>query len=211
MAVQVIKLDQLKTWLPKAAREEHIRIARKGLKDYLAREPGLKYNIICDGKVAFSETEVKPFGVIKYVFVRLPQIGRFALQTARDLSPVESGRYKNSWILVADDQPVNEFAIPSNVVQLILVNDQPYARKIELRGAKRRGVPPGIVEKVRQIVIRRFPQSITADISYIELKGAYVLKRNYVQIRRSGRQRLHTRAGRELTYPALIMTQRPLF
>ena len=209
MAVQIIKLEQLKTWLPQAARLEHIRIARSGLQKYLEKEPGLKYNIITDGKIAFSETEVKPFGVIKYVFVRLPQIGRFALQTARNLSPVESGRYKNSWKLVADGVLVEE--VPNNVSELILVNDQPYARKIELRGARRRGVPPGIVEKVRQIVIRRFPQSITANIRYIELKDAYVLKKNYIQIRRSGSRRLHTKAGRELTYPALVMVQKPLF
>jgi hypothetical protein len=101
---------------------------------------------------------------------------------------------------------VGENSIPSDVKELILVNNQPYARKIHTRGARLRGVPPGIVERVRQIILWRFRQTVVVDLRYIELTNAYVLKHDYIQVRKSGRLRLHTKAGTELTYPALVMT-----
>ena len=200
-------INHLKNFAPEIARREHIRIAREGLERVKSKSPDVPYRIIVDGKAAFSEEQVKPFGVIKYVFIRLPQITRFAILTAQDLSPVESGRYKKSWILIVDGKPFfSLFDLPNNAKEIIVVNFQPYARKIHVRGARIRQVPPGIVEKVRQLTRRRFGSQANLDMRFIELQGGWVLRRDYVQIRKSGRRRLHTRAGREITYPALIIT-----
>jgi hypothetical protein len=109
---------------------------------------------------------------------------------------------------LVDKQQADENLIPDDAEELILVNFQPYARKIHVRGARLRNVPPGIVERVRQIVQRRFGISFVINLEFIELHGAYVLKRDYVQRRRSGRLRLHTRRGEELTYPALVVRQK---
>jgi hypothetical protein len=202
----VINLN-LQRFSPEVARRKHIEVARKSLNAFLARQgdkPG--YQIFADGIPVMSEDAVRPFGVIQYVFLRMGQVGKLAIQTARDLSPVQSGRYKKSWMLIADRNLVNENSVPNQVQELILVNNQPYARKIHVRGARIRNVPPGIVEKVRQIVLRKYRQTVVIDLKYIELEGAYVLKNDYVQVRKSGRRRLHTKAGTELTYPALVMT-----
>ncbi len=203
---QVINLN-LKRFDPEVARQKHIEIAKKGLNAFLANQKTKpSYRIIVDESLAASENQVKPFGIITYVFLRMSQVGIFAIQTARDLSPVQSGRYRKSWMILIDGKLVSETLVPDDVKEIILVNNQPYARKIQVRGARIVGVPPGIVEKIKQLVLRQFRNSIVASVGYIELRNAYVLKKDYIQIRRSGRRRLHTKAGSELTYPALIMT-----
>lgn len=203
---QVLELN-LKRFNPENAKKIHIETARKALGEFLSRQKDKpEYKILVDGAEALSENQVKPFGIIKYIFLRMAQVGKLAISTARELSPVMSGKYKQSWVLIADRVLVNENSIPNNVKELILVNPQPYARKIHVRGARFRGVPPGIVEKVRQITLRSFRNTIVGEVRYIELNGAYVLKKDYVQVRRNGRLRLHTKAGAELTYPALVMT-----
>lgn len=207
-AEQIINLN-LEKFSPEAARRKHIEIAKKGLEAFLSRQQDKpSYRLVVDGFAASSEENVKPFGVIQYVFLRMSLVGKFALITARDLSPVQSGKYKRSWILVADGELVSENSIPNNTKELVLVNNVPYARKIQVRGARKRNVPPGIVEKIKQLVLRQYRNTITAEMRYIELQNAYVLRKDYVQKRRNGRRRLHTKAGAELTYPALIMTQK---
>jgi hypothetical protein len=183
-------------------------VAREVLRSFVARQKTKPdYYLLVDGVKASSEDQVKPFGVIRYVFLRMKQVGKYAIQTARELSPVASGRYKRSWMLIADGEQVGEDQVPENTKQLILVNNQPYARKIHLRGARFRSVPPGIVEKVRQMAMRRF-KTVDIQLRFIQLHGGYVLRQDYVQVRKSGRKRTHTKAGTELTYPALVMTQK---
>lgn len=202
-------ISHLKDFVPEIAKLEHIRIAKEGLNRIKIKNPEIPYRIIVDGKPTFREEEVRPFGVIKYIFLRLPQIGKFAIQTARDLSPVQSGRYKKSWRLIADGKTVGENQIPNDVKRLVLVNVQPYARKIHLRGARLRNVPPGIVEKVKQITNNKFKSQVKTNIEFLELHAAYVLQKDYVQtMARHGVNRLHTRAGKQITYPALIMSPR---
>lgn len=205
---RIINLN-LKTLPPKLAQETQVRIARHQLARVLGNGPDKpQYSLFVDGAPAVDENTVKPFGVITYIFVRFGQVGRFVLNTARDQSPVASGRYKRSWILVADRVQVEENSVPMNCEELILVNTQPYSRKIHVRGARLRGVPPGIVERVRQIALRRFRATFNIDMKYITLAGGYKLKHNYIQTRKNGKRRLHTKAGEELTYPALVITSK---
>jgi hypothetical protein len=205
---QVLAIN-LKRFQPEEAKKEHIRIAKEVLNKFLsAQKEKIDYQIVVDGFPSGSENNVQPYGVIRYNFLRMAAVGKYAKKTAQDLSPVQSGRYKKSWLLVADGQLVNENNIPNNSKEIILVNNQPYARKIHLRGARLRGVPPGIVEKTRLIVRRRFGRITDLNIRFISLAGGYKLQKDYIQTRKSGRTRLHTKAGTELTYPALIIRAR---
>lgn len=219
---QVITL-QLDRFSPEQAKRRHIEIARRGLAAFMARQQERPaYRIEVDGRPAANEEQVKPFGLIIYRFMRMPQVGRFAISTAREISPVQSGRYKKSWFLIADSAEVSENAIPESVQRIILTNDQPYARKIHVRGASIRGVPPGIVERVRQMVLRRYGAIVNANIEFLTLSGGYVLRggaprKAAAQNRRSsafraGRTHLRGRAdtgkGKNLTYPALVLTPR---
>jgi hypothetical protein len=104
---------------------------------------------------------------------------------------------------------LNEVA-PAASAELIVTNDQPYHRKIDT-GHMRMSVPPGIVEDARQAVMRRFGNVIQAQRRVITLGGAYVLAGVFHQgYRPHARTRLQkdTAAGRELNYPALVISQR---
>lgn len=211
----------LKKLSPEEAKKTHIKVARAALKELQSRqkEP-LPYALYVDGAlvdplvmyidsaggVSKGEDRVKPFGTIKYVFLRMQQVARYALVTAQELSPVQSGRYKKSWSVIVDRVEMTPDKVPPEAREIIVVNYQPYARKIHMRGARLRNVPPGIVEKLRQMVRRQFGKVVNTELKFIKLQGGYVLKRDYIQIRRSGRRRQRDPKGTELSYPALVIT-----
>lgn len=205
----VIRL-QLDRFSPEAARQKHIEIARAGLGAFLSRQsarPDVKIEV--DGHAALSEDQVRPFGIIVYHFQRMREIVEFALDQARQLSPVLSGAYRNAWFVMADGSEVSVADVP-NSGTVIVTNDQPYSRKINV-GAKgfERYVPPGIVEKVRQQVIRKYGAVVDTNIEFITLDGGYVLKhglRRIHQGRRYGGIRNDAQAGSALTYPSLSLT-----
>lgn len=202
----VLELN-LNKFKPEELRRKHIEIARAVLKGFQARQPEvLPYEIVVDGARAGSEDSVRSGGVIRYNFLRMATIGRYALLTARELSPVRTGHYKQSWIVIADRTQVDENTIPNDAQELIVVNFQPYSRKIHTRGARVLNIPPGIVERLRQNTRRRFKSLIKTDIRYISLQGGYTLKKPYIQTRKSGRRRIRDVAGSDLTYPALVIT-----
>ncbi|MCW2243579.1 hypothetical protein [Azospirillum canadense] len=205
----------------------HAEIARKGLAEHLAGLNGPPPEVVTyvDGRRGLSEDTVKPYGVIRYDFHRLAEVAAFALRRCRELSPVKEGRYQESWFVMAASRQVADGAIP-NTGELIMTNDQPYHRKLEMtvnadhwRGKARARLPAGIVERVRQEVRREFGRTVEASISFITLQGGYVLKgrahlKPAKQSRRSrayraGRKHLaprkDTAVGQPMTYPAIFL------
>lgn len=196
-AVERIFAPVLQAYSPEAQRLALISLAQKGIEDFVKRNPGVTYTIQVNGATVSSENAVGlgP-ATISYTIQRLPDVGRYAITTAVALSPPgPTGRYKNAWFLLADSVETDRNRIPGDVQELILVNDEPYARKINVRGARLQSIPPGIVERVRQLVLRRYGALVIANIDFITLKGGYILKRN---------TRRH-RAGEEMTYPCLVI------
>jgi hypothetical protein len=196
---------QLEKFKPEAVRQAHIAFARKGLAEFFRgqrEKPG--FTIEVDGRPATSEQSVKPFGVITYRFVRLQQIGTAALAEARRVSPYRSGRYRRSWFAMANGAEIDLMAIPPGVREILITNDQPYSRKINV-GAKGFKTHAGLVEKVKELMKRRFGNLAEFRVIYITLGGGHVLKND--QMRR-GRPRRDARAGSDLTYPALKITMR---
>ncbi len=187
---------RLQQFSPEAIRQRHIALARRGLAEYRARHTDkTQVQIFVDGHAAASETEVQPFGTIAYL-IRAPilaEAARYAKRVAREISPVVSGRYREGWTIVADGVELEDEEIPPRATELIVVNGVPYARKIEIFGARLVGVPPGIVERVREHVVQRYGRDVLTSIDYVHLEGGYVLKRP---------------PGGEMTYPALVMRAR---
>ncbi len=164
---------------------------------------------------------------VRVFLTYLREIAVFGLKVLRDLSPVESGTYRDSHFCMALGQEVEPLQIPANARQFILVNDLPYARKIHTRGARLNGVPPGIYERARKVILSRYGRVVHIDMMFISnMGGAYVLKGqqlsqaaryakaiaaggpNVVGGRFYRTNRADLRAGRTLTYPALLV--RPL-
>jgi len=206
---QVIRL-QLDKYGPEAARLKHIEIARQGLSKFLSGQSARPdVTIEVDGHAAASEDQVKPFGVITYRFLRMREIAAFAIDYAKSISPVESGRYRASWFALLGGREIAVDAIPSNG-SVIITDDQPYARKVHV-GARGFEKYAGIVEKVRQQVLRKYGKIVTADIQFITLEGGWVLRHGLRKIhkgRRYGGIRNDAKEGDEITYPALNIEPR---
>jgi hypothetical protein len=193
----------LSRFSPEEAKKLHIEIARRVLADFLAsQEEKPEIQIWVDGQLVGSEESVRPFGRIEYRILRMPQIARYGIVTARGISPVDSGRYRRSWFLLVDGVETAENSVAPTAREIIITNDQPYARKIEVRGARRAAVPvpPGIVERLRQLILRKYGGQVVVTIRYLELRGGYVLKRPRGRRRRRGPQ--------QVNYPALVLTPR---
>lgn len=150
------------------------------------------YALFVNGESNRAEEQVEPPGPIVYVFDYQAEIAQFALAWARASSPVSSGAYRDAWFILADGAVTD----PKDVTEgqtLLITNDRPYARKIEV-GAMKVNIPPLIVERLRQAVRAEYP-FVAADVKYVQLAGGYVLKRHKG---RNGR-----RAGDQISYPAL--------
>jgi len=195
---RIVPITPLSRFTPQQMRNLFILYAKKGITDFMSRQSeSIPYTIEVNGIESISENAIGlGGGTISYRLQRLPQVGRYAKLTAMLISPQgPTGEYKQAWFLLVDGKEVSESDIPNDVDELILVNDVPYARKINVRGARLQGIPPGIVERVRQLVLRRFGGFVTANIEFHTLQRGYILKRSTRRVR----------AGEQLTYPTLVM------
>lgn len=212
----------------------HARYAKKVLAAHLATLPEKpEVDRYVDGRKGAPEESVKFGGVIRYEFLRLGSVAHMALDLARQLSPVGPGRtskdktkahYRDAWFLMVDGKEVDR--VPPGAREIILTNDMPYHRKLEMTvnsdGIMGKGTfsrPAGIVEKVRQQLFRRFGEnSFDAQITFMDLQNAYVLKGRGRQLTylkdipkrgiRAGMPRPMKKdraAGVTMTYPALII------
>ncbi|HYF88977.1 hypothetical protein [Azospirillum sp.] len=211
---------------PPEAQKRHAEIARKGLVEHLAQSKTPPQVVtFVDGRKGASEDSVKFGGVIRYEFHRLAEVAAFALRRAQELSPVDSGAYKDAWFVMAGGKQVPAEGVP-NTGEIVVTNDKPYHRKLEMTvnanhwrtGKAMARLPAGIVERLRQEVFRQFP-GVYASVDFITLQGGYVLKgRSQLRLAkqnrqssayRAGRKHLATRkdtaAGQQMTYPALIL------
>lgn len=169
-----------------------------------------RYERYVNGNLGAAEETVVPPGPILYVFHWWREVVEFALQSLVERSPDKSGRYKQSWFVMTPGGRLKDFDnIPINS-EVILCNDQPYSRKIDV-GHMRMSVPPGVVEDARKMVLSKFGNLVTARRTMIPLPGGYVLKgrfrRGYRQFART-KLRKDTQAGAQMTYPALVLSMK---
>ena len=199
---------QMARFSPQEARKRHIAIA------FMGRQPVRPMvRIETDNRPVTSEEQVKPFGLIVYRFDRMMEVASFALREAEEASPVRSGRYKRSWFLMLGTQEIGLDKIPAKAT-IILTNDQPYSRKINVgaKGFEKYMVPSGIVERVRQKVRQRYGSVVTASVQYIQFPGGgHVLTKSLRSKRSNGRRggfRSDSMKSMAITYPALVLTPR---
>ena len=176
---------------------------------------------VVDGKPGAALESVKVPGVILFRLGVLQEVAQFALMAARELSPVKSGRYRESWVVLVDGKPPVDGGSPIGPDSVVhIVNTQPYARKIHVRGAKFSGVAPRIADRLANKVRAEFgTASLRTTVAFIELPGGYALKRALASpsvnqnVRRTGSSgfRRAQKAGQALRYPAVLIRQRRSF
>jgi hypothetical protein len=176
---------------PVAAQKMLVDRARSILAEFMAGQAVKPLvRILTDGRETGTETTVRPFGLIRYEFLRIRDAVSFALREAERLSPVSSGRYRKSWVTLQDGVLVGLDAI-DGTRPVMITNTQPYSRKINT-GSKGFKVYAGIVDKVRAAVRTRYRGAVTARVQYVELSPGYRLRRR-------------PRTGQSLVYPAVII------
>jgi hypothetical protein len=169
--------------------------------------------VTVDGRQGAPLTDVKPDGgsiIVEYELITdvLVWIG----DTLRARSPVQSGAYRDGWTLLADG---TEVAVNDDVPgadEYTFVNTVPYARKIEV-GLTESGrafviqVPNRIAERTAKDAASKFGNIAKIANTFIALENAYTLKNDAVSRARPGRRRRVTsRAGSEITYPAITVS-----
>lgn len=198
---------------PEAVNAALAAFARTSLAEAIAAgEASPRYDRFVNNQAGRAEESVIAPGPILYVFSWWSEIIGFALEYLIARSPEHSGRFRKSWFVMANGSPVADLdAIPTDA-EVVITNDQPYARKIEV-GHMHMSVPAGVVEAALQAVKKTYGAAVTARKTFLLLPGGYVLRGHFHRgIGRYARRRLRpdTQAGQPVTYPALTLRLKEL-
>lgn len=203
LATEAIAPENVAKELAALARSELSKAIQEG-------EASDRYDRYVNGNHGASEDSVVPPGPILYVFHYWTEIIEFSLQSLIERSPEKSGDYKHSWFVMTPGGRVSSFDDIPIASTVIITNDRPYSRKIDV-GHMQMSVPPGIVEDIRKQVMSRFGNIVTAKRILMPLPNGYILKGVF---RRGHRQharkklRPDTVAGAAMTYPALVLNMK---
>lgn len=176
-----------------------------------------RYDKWVNGRAGADEYTVVPPGPIVYDFHWWNEIIEEAINILKRRSPVRSGRYSYSFAVMVDgvflNQGTGKYADYSKIpieAEVMIVNTQPYARKIEV-GFMKMSVPDGVVEDGLIILRRRFGNFIDAKMRMVMLPNGYTLKgvfRRGIKPFSRTKLRRDTMAGAKMTYPAILMTMK---
>jgi hypothetical protein len=194
---------------PQNINRELAKFARSELANVIAAgEASTIYTKYVNGVEGAQEETVQAPGPIVYDFSYWQPIIAFTLQELERRSPVKTGRYQSSHRVMIGSQfvaPDTQFAADENPV---IVNVQPYSRKIEV-GFMKMSVPDGVYQDVMRKVKSQFGRVIRIQFRMIMLPNGYILKGRFSRGYKPGaRKKLakDTQAGARMTYPSLHMS-----
>jgi hypothetical protein len=201
--LRTVRVDA-STLLPPAERSKLLAEHARRSRDALIRDgrAAPTYQTFVDGREGASEDAVRPDGRILYVFSTLARAAAFAQAYLVGASPVLSGEFRRSWLLLVDGArwTRDPAAIPPGAI-VHLVNTTPYARRLEVGRRRKPGLGFKLIERARQQMAKRYPE-LAIERRFLAWRDAYTLKAG--QGRRKDRA-----AGQRITLPALeIKTRR---
>jgi len=138
--VTILESDDFKKWSTEEIRGYQIQLVEEERKRLTNRRefPHKKsdYRTVVDRKFDVSVRSVKDYGVVSYVRkATMPEILETAVRLIRKVSPVKSGTYLSSHIIMVNGKEVPLHSVdsivlsPDDTVQLMNVAE--YARKME--------------------------------------------------------------------------------
>lgn len=127
--------------------------------------------LVVDGAPAASLTGLRGDSTAQVMFSLLTDVIEWIDAQLILNSPVRSGRYARSHILLADGVEV-DITAPPPAESYTIINEQPYARKIE-RGSSSMA-PSGVYEAVAVLARRRFGNICHVSFRYVSLQGGAV-------------------------------------
>lgn len=167
-----------------------------------------------DGITGAPEEAVKSNGVIVYEYQRLEVAVLAAMDVLRQVSPVESGAYRDAHTIYVNGEAQLQ-TLPTMTVEddVAIMNLEPYARKIEVGHMTMKvSGTSHVYQHAQQVIAGRFGNQVKVTFEMREAPGGgYVLKGSFARgVGPQARRRLakDTRAGAQLTYPALVFSLR---
>ncbi len=107
-----------------------LREAQAQNRRVLKREPA--YRQFVDNVEGRPLEQVRPDGRIVFTFEIGADLVGFILAELQRVSPVDSGDYRKSHMVFADGREVEPGANLAGAEEIVLLNPQPYSRKVEL-------------------------------------------------------------------------------
>jgi len=147
----------------------HIDDAKQTNTKVLGREPPSTTYV--DGQAGAALESVR-----NVIFTEFELIGETLVWIADQLeqnSPVKTGRYKWSHIVLADGVEVDPSTQIKMADEFVFINTQPYARKIE-RGLSSQA-PDGVYQAVAVMARRRFGNVARITFSYRTVIGGTII------------------------------------
>lgn len=154
-----------------AAREARDEAIRQNTA-VLGRSPA--YSTFVNGREGAAEETVTLPGAIAYEFDLASDLLADIDGLLVRHSPVKSGRYARSFKIFVDgvEKPAGS-PLPADAEEIVFVNSQPYARKIE-RGSSDQA-PEGVFQAVAALAAKRFGNVATIKFTYRSLQESGVV------------------------------------
>lgn len=184
--------------------------AKKSVAEVVAAGSGPRYERYVNGRHGAAEETVQAPGPIVYEFSMWEPVITFALDELRKRSPIKSGRFRNSFIVLANQKPVTNYDEIGPDEEVIILNFQPYTRKAEagLLGPARRYIFDG----TKRALARTFGNSgrnaaaFRFETRWLDVKSGVHAGMPYI-LKGSQGKRKDRQAGMPITYPAIIINQ----
>lgn len=189
-------------------------LAKEELAKSIADGSGSRYYTrYVNGREAVPEEAVVAPGPIVYEFIHWPRLIRLAITFLEGRSPIRSGRYSKSWLVMVDGAEVQESAWGSirPDASVAITNRQPYHRKIDT-GHMVASRPRYVMEDARTYMKALLRGGgFDFRVTHVVIPQPYILKGVFSRGARANSReglRRDTKAGQTLTYPALVMKTR---
>ncbi|MBX9911198.1 MAG: hypothetical protein K2Z25_21150 [Beijerinckiaceae bacterium] len=197
---------------PEVINRELAKFAKEELAKAIDSKEGSSiYTRYVGGREGAPEESVRVPEAVVYEFSWWQPVIAFALDALRKRSPVLTGRYQNTHVVMIGSQIVSPDVQIASGEEVMIVNVQPYARVLEVGNVKVRAPGDGIYQATRMVVQRQFGKAVDIRFRMVTIPGGYRLKgrfrRGYKQFART-KIRPDTAAGATMTYPALVMNMK---
>jgi hypothetical protein len=172
------------------------------------------YETAVDGVPGKPLSAIKADGVAITQFELGSDVVQWIWDMVKNTSPVKSGRFKQSQLLLADGVPVDSTAsAPPDTREFLIVSTVPYARKIEgsaTRKPQSAQAPKGVYQVAASMAKRRYGNIANIRFTFRGIVAGAMM--DYVPVARRAGSSAETRAKakteRANRQPAIIITFR---
>lgn len=179
-------------WMVKTAREQHAEVMN-------TPPTPVKWRLFVDGVESNDIRNVRWNSQLRFQYSRMDVVVAYALDMLTRLSPVLTGRYKATHLLLIDGVPSTSLADWDWDQEIVITNVQPYARKIEV-GAMQMRVPgtDHVFQTAAKFTRSEYGNVASITFTYRGLVAGAMVNPALAQTRE------HNRA--DLRYPIMIIT-----